>query len=794
MGTPRASGQECEEGWVEGPFGTGGVSARRAPFDSIKFDDGTGEKVYFLGSYTSAGNAAALSIVGWDGRRFHSLFGPGASDLAMSNGDFGVFDDGSGPALYVCGDIRAAGGLPISNVARWDGTQWSALGEYLGWQSYDWIGTVASGPAKGLYISGVISYSDFRYSLARWDGATWHQIDTGELSIGYMVEYDDGSGPALYFRGSTCDNSHYCSVIYRWDGSELTRIGAASSGIWTMTVFDMGDGPALYVIGDEFLTEIDGVPVNGVAKWDGQEWSGLGEGEFYEQGLGICGANVGGKPRIYVTGTISTIGGQQVQNIAMWDGENWASLGGIQIGQGELITSFGSGDDERVIVGGMFTSVGDAGARYLAQWDGQAWAPLQPGVVGTIYDLHESRVSGEPALYAAGGFTAYGPIRSYDIARWDGETWQTIGADASGPSSPLVNRLIDFDDAGVTQLVAGGLFTSMGGVPASHIARWDGDAWSGLGAGVSGEVRALAVFDDGEGDALYAGGAFQQAGGMPAKFIAKWDGEAWSPLAQPLNASVYAMLVFDDGAGSRLYAAGSATLVSGQASSVARWDGAAWEPLGLLNGTVNALCVHDWGQGPRLTAAGSFAGPSGLSRIAVWDGAAWNAPPSFAVGSGDILYSLASRHGPEGDELFAAGSVKTLNGSTAGRVLRWNGSEWSSLSGSWSTSGAVRDLALLDGAGHDSLFVAGGFVHSNPGYLSNNLAEYRLCEARCVADWDASGEAPNSSDFLAYLNDWSQAHPSADLHPPAQGGEPAGDGVWDSADFMQYMAVFAAGC
>ena len=37
-------------------------------------------------------------------------------------------DDGAGEVLYVAGDIRAAGDLPVSYLARWDGVDWSALG------------------------------------------------------------------------------------------------------------------------------------------------------------------------------------------------------------------------------------------------------------------------------------------------------------------------------------------------------------------------------------------------------------------------------------------------------------------------------------------------------------------------------------------------------------------------------------------------------------------------------------------------------------------------------------------
>ena len=80
-------------------------------------------------------------------------------------------------------------------------------------------------------------------------------------------------------------------------------------------------------------------------------------------------------------------------------------------------------------------------------------------------------------------------------------------------------------------LIAGGEFTTAGGVTANGIARWSGGAWQPLGRGLEGVqmywdtrgdtiyfqpyVAALTVF---RGD-LIAGGSFTQAGGVPAVSI-----------------------------------------------------------------------------------------------------------------------------------------------------------------------------------------------------------------------------------------------------------------------------------
>jgi cytochrome c peroxidase len=62
------------------------------------------------------------------------------------------------------------------------------------------------------------------------------------------------------------------------------------------------------------------------------------------------------------------------------------------------------------------------------------------------------------------------------------------------------------------------------------------------------------------------------------------------------------------------------------------------------------------------------------------------------------------------------------------------------------------------------------------------------CPSACPGDWNGSGGAPNSADFLAYLNDFSAHDPAADLAPAG------GDGNFDSSDFLAYLNLFTQGC
>ena len=56
---------------------------------------------------------------------------------------------------------------------------------------------------------------------------------------------------------------------------------------------------------------------------------------------------------------------------------------------------------------------------------------------------------------------------------------------------------------GSGNLYAAGYFTEAGGVSVNYVAKWDGQNWSPLGAGMDNVVSSLAVV----GDDLYAGEA-----------------------------------------------------------------------------------------------------------------------------------------------------------------------------------------------------------------------------------------------------------------------------------------------
>jgi hypothetical protein len=363
-------------------------------------------------------------------------------------------------------------------------------------------------------------------------------------------------------------------------------------------------------------------------------------------------------------------------------------------------------------------------------------------------------------LVIGGQFYWAGGARVNDIARWDGSAWQPFGAGASGGSStPEVDALAVYppgtEFAG--QLIAGGNFGSMDGVPAANIARWDGAAWHPVGAGLNRAVFAITFWDpDGPGPAapqLIAGGVFTGSGGVPASYVARFDGTAWQPLGGgmagdpmwPDSTGVLTLESWDpDGAGPLppvLIAGGFFAEAGGvPAHNIASWNGSAWAPLS--TGVSGAPAGSNFGPGvvwlavwdpdglgaapPVLVAGGFFftAGGVTTNNIASWNGSAWS---GFSTGMNDGVQCLSVF----GGQLVAGGSFTSAGGTPARGAATWTGSAWQPLGGGF--DGAVLALTpyVPPGSITTQLF-AGGQFDPWPANMHN------------VASWDGSAWSPFS--------------------------------------------------
>jgi trimeric autotransporter adhesin len=387
-----ASGQ-CRPDWHIGHLGDPGLtqSGRNGVVNNmVAFDDGSGPSLFVSGIFNDASGTQVMGVARWDGSRWHAL----GSGIAGRVTGLAAFDDGTGMALYVGGNFLEAGGVPAAGVAKWDGSQWSALGDGIAGEPpqrgaaftmavYD----DGSGPA--LYVGGVFDYAGGRpaKNIAKWDGQEWHNVGDSEGSVNTFMVWDDGHGEALFAGGNmTFMGGETVSAIAKLQGLRWSGLGSGVSGgverVNAIGVFDDGTGEYLFAGGS--FQQAGAVAAENIARWDGNDWSAVPAG-----GVSLSGGHplsipvsvmmayndgVNG-PGLYVGGALDNAGGQPVKQLARLGAGGWSDVGGgvtadIPTVSAMVVHDDGSGVGPALYIGGGFNMVGTQNAGSIARWGG----------------------------------------------------------------------------------------------------------------------------------------------------------------------------------------------------------------------------------------------------------------------------------------------------------------------------------------------------------------------------------------------------------------------------------------
>lgn len=142
--------------------------------------------------------------------------------------------------------------------------------------------------------------------------------------------------------------------------------------------------------------------------------------------------------------------------------------------------------------------------------DYQPWGNGAGLNAGGRINVMKKNGNAESLLFVAGSFSQIGGISANNIAAWDGQNWTTLGSGVTG-------EIYDMDYSNQKLFVAGDFY--LPGDPAKrNIAYWDGNTWTGVQTGdMGGSVLAVNAFFS----EIYVGGNFKKINGQPAKFAAK---------------------------------------------------------------------------------------------------------------------------------------------------------------------------------------------------------------------------------------------------------------------------------
>jgi hypothetical protein len=429
-------------------------------------------------------------------------------------------------------------------IGQWDGQGWSALNDAPS-SSFPVMAMEAL-PTGELIASGNF-FGGANMQLARWDGASqWLPIGgITDLQAAYSIAAR--AGDDVYVSLQSLNHAETPGVIHngilKWNGTEWTGLGEGIGLYWSPAGTDAGVHALASHAGNVYaggqFASAGPRTIEALARWDGTRWWNVGGDVFPANSTIYALKSIGGS--LYAGGAFTTAGVAGTTGIARWDGSSWHALGtgagsGTTLDPVRAIESFGG----NVVAGGDFRTAGGVATIGLAQWDGVQWSPID-GFAGSVFGM----ATEGGFLYLGGDFALNGSLTRSHVARWDGSTWTHLGT-VSG-QTPSV-RALAYSNG---NLFIGGEFSTIEGVPASRIARWDGTTWHALGDGLPGTVHALWA----EGSEVYAAGSFNGTAQNPAYGIAKWDGSTWSSLGIgvhkhlnfPATPTVYALLGTQDG-------------------------------------------------------------------------------------------------------------------------------------------------------------------------------------------------------------------------------------------------------
>ncbi len=276
--------------------------------------DSTYNLLYVGGDFEYADSILVNGFAKWDGLKWDSL-GEGAHYGAP----------GYSITKYQ-GNIYGSSAFTYTNsspdcfnwFAQWNGQFWDTLNEKVNayikeFKEYN----------NELYLGGAFTKTGTQNAnlLAKFDGNNFTPMYVTSEAGGYSIMAIEFFQGQMYIGGNFFDTITGVNDLERWNGSSFEPFGGnglafGSDAVSSMEIFQND----LY-IGGNFLIS-SGSPADNIMRWDGNQ--------FYDVGGGLNGGvrtmhifdNV-----LYVCGAFTTAGSVQVNNgMAKWDGVNWSSV------------------------------------------------------------------------------------------------------------------------------------------------------------------------------------------------------------------------------------------------------------------------------------------------------------------------------------------------------------------------------------------------------------------------------------------------------------------------------------
>lgn len=454
-------------------------------------------------------NTPGATMVGADSAGSISDFNIGAeewSEFGMSQGvstNTHQLAYGLGP-LYATGDFTAFD-ANAQGLAWYNGVSWQAAPnhEQLGNLNLTQVNDLQQGGNEFCLQTGGSPIAATRYWVNHvcYNGSQWVGDNRAPLS-NVIQTIGSFQGNVIHGGDFTIAGDVYSAFVaqldnsFTWqDISQLTWSGGGAGSVSNLATYD----GHLYASG--IFNAANGTAVNGIAKYDGINWSAVSAGLNGFDAL----MTVWNNELIIDSGS----------GLVSWDGNASTPIANPPTGTYTDMTTY---------QGDLVVATLSSGTSRLHRYDGNSWQTF----AGTLQGVIKTLAANGNDLYVGGDFS--GACNTVDfvpaenIFLWDGFGCDDLGGgvDNSGPVVGVNDMAIQGDRLYIT-----GRFETAGGMPANSLAMWYNGNWTPLQQGLldgldEGTGNALFIADD----VLYVAGYFEQAGDVLSHHFAAIDVDA----------------------------------------------------------------------------------------------------------------------------------------------------------------------------------------------------------------------------------------------------------------------------
>jgi hypothetical protein len=292
-----------------------------------------------------------------------------------------------------------------------------------------------------------------------WDGNSWGTSGLDLHRQGHSLRAIGSDLYAVTYANAPSDSNW----VFRYDGNNLDTLG---KGVYLTTALNFSNLACIYDV-IEYNNEIyacgefdrvGGQTVSGIIRWDGAGWNDVGGGVsgsltnyvMYPHQMTVLNG------MLYLVGNFQFAGSIEVNGIAGWDGTNWSALGD---GFNGTVYGVGSFNNE-LYAGGDFTESDGTSLNRIAKWDGSNW--VSPGFgftdVNPYYTFVHTFYAANNGLYIGGGLHEVTPdvgasFNCGGLVFFDGTNVSTFSGGVLGND---IEAVIEGPDGEL--LVGGGVF------------------------------------------------------------------------------------------------------------------------------------------------------------------------------------------------------------------------------------------------------------------------------------------------------------------------------------------------